>query len=146
MVDTVSTEGAREGSPFQAKLVSPIRDADGTELVPADATVWGRIVDAQGGGAVRRPRLEITLASIEAPRRQVPVATTSAGAEGGHGGAVRKIGAGALIGAAVGEVGAGAAIGGAAVLLSGGTARFGSMLVASRFSMCLGRSRFRRGR
>lgn len=118
-VDTLSTEGAQAGTPFEGSLVSAIRDADGRELVPAGAKVFGRVVDAKGGGAIKKPRLAIGLSGIEINGRVVPLQTSVAGAEGGHGGAVKKIGAGTLIGAAAGSAAAGAAVGGAAVLLSG---------------------------
>jgi hypothetical protein len=118
-VDVISSEGAKEGTPFEATLASAIRDAKGAELVPSGTKVQGRVVEAEGGGAIKRPRLAVTINAIEAPERVIPIAANSAGAEGARGGAVKKVGAGTLIGAAAGNVGAGAAIGGAAVLLSG---------------------------
>lgn len=118
-VDVISTEGAKPGTPFEAVLVNAIRDSDGTELAPAGAKVYGRVADAAGGGAIKKPKLSIALRSIEARGNTVPIVTNTAGAEGGHGGALKKIGAGTLIGAAAGSAGAGAAVGGAAVLLSG---------------------------
>lgn len=118
-VDVITTEGSQPGTPFQATLVNAIKDADGTEIAPAGAQVLGRVVESQGGGAVRKPRLAIALSSIQAGGNTVPIQTNEAGAEGGHGGALKKIGAGTLIGAAAGSAGAGAAVGGAAVLLSG---------------------------
>jgi hypothetical protein len=120
MVDVLSTEAARTGAPFEAELATAIRDANGTELLPAGSKVYGRVIESKGGGAVRKPRLAIGLSAIEAPGHSIPITTSVSGAEGGHGGAAKKIGAGALIGAAAGDVGAGAAVGTAAVLLSGG--------------------------
>lgn len=46
--------------------------------------------------------------------------TDDVGVEGGRGGAVRAVGAGALIGAAAGDAGAGAAVGAGLALLAGG--------------------------
>jgi hypothetical protein len=119
-IDVISTETSQTGSQFEASLASSIRDANGRELVPAGARLFGRVVEARDGGAIKKPRLEISLSSIETPSRTVSIVTTSSGAEGGSGGAVKKVGAGTLIGAAAGSAGAGAAVGGAAVLLGGG--------------------------
>lgn len=118
-VDVVTTEGTQAGAPFQASLATAIRDADGSELAPAGATVFGRVLEARGGGAIKKARLVIGLTSVEVQGKVVRLATSMSGAEGGHGGSVKKIGAGTLVGAAAGSAAAGAAVGGAAVLLSG---------------------------
>lgn len=117
-VDVLSTESAQAGTPFEAALGAPISDADGNVIVPSGAKVYGRVLEARGGGAVKKPRLAIGLNAIEANGKMVPIATSASGAEGDRSGAVKKIGAGTLIGAAAGSAGAGAAVGGAAVLLS----------------------------
>lgn len=119
-VDMLSSETATEGTKFAAVLAAPITTATGEVVVPEGAKLFGRVTEASGGGAVTRPKLAIAIDQLQVGGRTVSVSTTSVGAEGGRGGAVRKIGAGTLIGAAAGSAGGGAAVGGAAALLGRG--------------------------
>lgn len=118
-IDPVTTK-LPAGTKFAATLESPIPGAQGQPMLPVGTRVFGRVKESSGGGAVRKPRLVVELAEIQTPARVVPIVTDTAGAEGGHGGALKKVGAGTLIGAAAGNAGAGAAVGGAVVLLQGG--------------------------
>jgi hypothetical protein len=117
--DAISTESATVGTPFTGTLESPIRDSNGDEIVKAGARAFGRVVQSEGGGHVKKPRLAISAMSIESGGKTIPIQTSPAGAEGSYGGGIAKIGAGTLIGAVVGAPLAGAAAGTGVVLLSG---------------------------
>jgi hypothetical protein len=65
--------------------------------------------------------LVVTFSDLSINNQMVPIVTDDAGAEGGRGGAARKVGAGALIGAAAGDAAADAAVGAGVALLAGGT-------------------------
>jgi hypothetical protein len=87
--DAISTESAIVGTPFVGVLESGVRDSGGTEIAPAGAKAFGRVVDSQGGGAVKEPRLAIALMTIETDGRRIPITTSPIDIEGGYDGGTR---------------------------------------------------------
>lgn len=110
--EELSTRRASVGQTFSATLLAALRSADGTVVIPAGATVRGRVTQAQAAGnAGQRPVLSVAFTSVshggetyplsgsvvEAPHvRQVnrDSRTTTAA----------KVGGGAAAGAVVGRV------------------------------------------
>jgi len=117
--EAVSTASHQKGSKFTSTLETDIV-VDGKVLVPKGTVVYGTVLESSGGRRVGVQRLMVTFTALGINNQMVPIETDDVGAEGGRGGAARKVGAGALIGAAAGDAGAGAAVGGALALLGGG--------------------------
>jgi hypothetical protein len=140
--NTIATGQSYPGQPFSARVVTPLLDADGREIVPEGARLVGRVTAADPGhrygqGAViglaiegiSTPRgttplsAQVVGADLEASRRGVRVSHVLGGAAGGALlGGILGGGRGALIGA-----GAGA---GGGALLSLGTADTNAALPA----------------
>lgn len=120
LTKALSTQTLSTGSLFDAVLETDLM-AGGVTVAPKGDKVYGKIIEARGGKRVGGAKLLATFTGIAINNQIVPITTDDVGAEGGKGGAVRKVGAGALIGAAAGDAAAGAAIGGAVALLGGGS-------------------------
>jgi hypothetical protein len=117
MIDSLSSETAREGDTFHASLEQAILDADGRTLYPRDADVDGRVVRAQPSGRLSDPgELGLVLTAILFGGRSYPINTQpwSTKGESHTRSNTQKIGGGAALGAIIGAVaggGKGAAIG-----------------------------------
>ena len=73
MIDSLSSETAREGDIFHATLEQAILDTDGRTLYPKDADVDGRVVRAQPSGRLSDPgELGLVLTAISFGGQQVP--------------------------------------------------------------------------
>jgi hypothetical protein len=126
MIDSLSSETAKEGDTFHATLDQAILDADGRTLYPKDADVDGRVVRAQPSGRLSDPgELGLVLTAISFGGRRYPINTQPWNTKGeSHTKSnTQKIGGGAALGAIIGAVaggGKGAAIG----AISGGAAGF----------------------
>jgi hypothetical protein len=118
--EAVSTSSHQTGSKFKAALETDLV-VNGVVAAPKGTEVYGKVVESSGGRRVGVQRLVVTFSDLSINNQMVPIVTEDAGAEGGRGGAARKVGAGALIGAAAGDAGAGAAVGAGVALLAGGT-------------------------
>ena len=116
IIDTISSETARQGDKFQATLEQPIV-ADGLTLYPKGADVTGTIALARPSGRLSDPgELELVLHSISTGGRSYPISTQrwSIKGESHTRSNTNKIGGGAALGAIIGAVaggGKGAAIG-----------------------------------
>ncbi|MGH7495874.1 MAG: hypothetical protein ACREOO_26250 [bacterium] len=117
--ETVSTASHQTGSKFKAALETDLV-VNGVVAAPKGTEVYGKVLESSGGRRVGVQRLMVTFSDLSINNQMVPIVTEDAGAEGGRGGAARKVGAGALIGAAAGDAGAGAAVGAGVALLSRG--------------------------
>jgi hypothetical protein len=118
--EAVSTASHKAGSKFKAALETDLA-VNGVVAAPKGTVVYGKVVESSGGKRVGVQRLLVTFSDLSINNQMVPIVTDDAGAEGGRGGAARKVGAGALIGAAAGDAAAGAAVGAGVALLAGGT-------------------------
>lgn len=125
MLDTVDSETANPGDVFRATLNSPVQ-VDGRTVVPADADVFGRVVDVHAAGRFKGSGLltiEITKVSFNG--RSYPVHTNqwSKQTDGRGKGTAEKVGGGAALGALIGAIaggGKGAGIGAAVGAGAGG--------------------------
>ncbi len=117
--EALSSGRHQTGARFTTKLEAAIT-VNGAVVVPAGATVYGRVKEARAARRIRRAKLVVELTDVEINGQLYPIVTNEAGAEGGPNGTVAKVGAGALVGAAAGDAAAGAAVGGALALLSPG--------------------------
>ncbi len=117
--EALSSGRHQTGARFTTKLEAAIT-VNGAVVVPAGATVYGRVKEARAARRIRRAKLVVELTDVEINGQLYPIVTNEAGAEGGPNGTVAKVGAGALVGAAAGDAAAGAAVGGAVALLSQG--------------------------
>jgi hypothetical protein len=117
MIDSLSSETAREGDIFHATLEQAILDTDGRTLYPKDADVDGRVVRAQPSGRLSDPgELGLVLTAISFGGHRYPINTQPWNTKGeSHTKSnTNKIGGGAALGAIIGAVaggGKGAAIG-----------------------------------
>jgi hypothetical protein len=117
--DNIGTATHQTGAKFTAALDADLV-ANGVVVAPRGTTVYGKVLESSGGKRVGTQRLVATFTGISINNQEIAIATDEVGAEGGRGGAARKVGAGALIGAAAGDAGAGAAVGAALALLGPG--------------------------
>ncbi|MGB9103350.1 MAG: hypothetical protein WCC59_01215 [Terriglobales bacterium] len=117
MIDSLSSETAREGDTFHATLEQAILDTDGRTLYPKDADVDGRVVRAHPSGRLSDPgELGLVLTAISFGGNRYPINTQPWNTKGeSHTKSnTSKIGGGAALGAIIGAVaggGKGAAIG-----------------------------------
>lgn len=117
MIDSLSSETAREGDTFHATLDQAILDADGRTLYPRDADVEGRVVRAQPSGRLSDPGelgLILTAISFGGQRYLINTQPWNSKGESHTRSNTQKIGGGAALGAIIGAVaggGKGAAIG-----------------------------------
>lgn len=127
--ETLSTQHASTGSTFTASLTEPVIAADGTTLIPAGATVRGRVTEArESGRAGQQAYLKVAFTSISFDGNSYPIQATTVDTEvklvnrDSNTEKAAKIGGGAAVGAVLGQVlgkntkstVAGAAIGAAA--------------------------------
>ncbi len=125
MLDTLDSETSNPGDVFRATLNSPVQ-VDGRTVIPADADVFGRVVDVQAAGRFKGSGLltiEVTKVSFNG--RSYPVHTNqwSKQTEGRGKGTAEKVGGGAALGAIIGAIaggGKGAGIGAAVGAGAGG--------------------------
>ena len=116
MLDTLDSETANPGDAFRATLNSPVQ-VDGRMIIPADADVFGRVVDVHAAGRFKGSALltiEITKVSFNG--RSYPIHTNqwSKQTEGRGKGTAEKVGGGAVLGGLIGAIaggGRGAGIG-----------------------------------
>lgn len=111
MNDELSSRNVAPGTSFSATLAEPLSAADGTTLIPAGATVRGRVASVQASGRAGQ-ELSIDLAfdaishggrsyPINATVLDVPVRTVSRDSKMKP---AAKIGGGAAVGAALGQI------------------------------------------
>ena len=120
ILDPISTANNAAGSKFRAALEKDIV-VNGQVVAARDSEVYGTVLESIGGRRIGVKRIIITFDELIIDGKQIAIKTDDVGAEGGAGGAARKVGAGAIIGSASGNAGKGAAIGAGVALLGGGT-------------------------
>jgi BON domain len=125
MLDSLDSETANPGDTFRATLNSPIV-VDGSVVVPADADLFGRVVDAQAAGRFKGAALltiEITRISFNGRTYPLQTAQWSKQTQGRGKNTAEKVGGGAGLGAIIGAIaggGKGAGIGAAVGAGAGG--------------------------
>ena len=125
MLDTLDSETANSGDTFRATLNSPLQ-VDGKTVVPADADVFGHVVEAHAAGKFKGSALlTIEVTKVAFNGRTYPVHTNqwSKQTEGRGKGTGEKVGGGAALGAIIGAIaggGKGAGIGAAVGAGAGG--------------------------
>jgi hypothetical protein len=117
MLDTIDSSKAQPGTRFTAVLETNV-SADGTNIVPAGNTVYGRLAVAeQAGRATGSSNLQLELTDIVVAGTAYPIFTSGfevKGSSSGKRSAKRLLGGaglGAIIGGIAGNAGMGAAIG-----------------------------------
>jgi outer membrane biosynthesis protein TonB len=129
----LSTHGGAVGETFTATLSEPIVASDGTTMIPAGATVNGRITESRASNrAGEEAVLRITFTSISSGGNTYPIAATTVDVPSklvtrdSNATKAAKVGGGAVVGAILGRVIGGkstkATIAGAAVGAAAGTA------------------------
>ena len=125
MLDTLDSETAKPGDTFRATLNSPVQ-VDGRVVIPADADVFGRVVDVHAAGRFQGSGLlTIEITKVGFNGRTYPIHTDqwSKQTEGRGKGTAEKVGGGAALGALIGALaggGRGAGIGAAVGAGAGG--------------------------
>ncbi|MFW5951392.1 MAG: hypothetical protein ACOCVZ_04680 [Gemmatimonadota bacterium] len=111
MNDALSTETTRAGESFTARLEDPIVDADGTVLVPAGATVRGRVTAIAPSERVgQTAAIKLAFEAISFGGESYPLDATVERADvqqksrTGAGETAGKVAAGAAAGAILGQV------------------------------------------
>jgi hypothetical protein len=132
MNDELSTERSQPGDGFTATLTEPVLDASGAVLIPAGATVRGRVTGVAPSTRVgQTATLHLSFEAITFGGQSYPLQATVARADvekrtrTGAGEQVAKVAAGAAAGAVLGRViggDRGGTIRGAAVGAAAGTA------------------------
>jgi hypothetical protein len=117
--NAIGTATHQTGSVFTSTLDADLVAGD-VVVAPKGATVYGKVLESSGGKRVGTQRIVATFTEISINNQKVAIVTDDVGAEGGRGGAAKKVGAGALIGAAAGDAGAGALVGAGVALLGKG--------------------------
>lgn len=115
----VSTASHKQGAAFTGVLATGLA-VNGQVVVPPGTKIHGKVLESRGGKVIGGSKLVMTFTDLEINAQLVPIVTDKIGAESGRGGAVKKVGAGALIGSAIDGgkgAGTGAAIGGALAIL-----------------------------
>jgi hypothetical protein len=120
MLDTIDSSKAQKGTRFSAVLETNLA-INGTTIVPAGNTVYGRLAVAeQAGRAVGSSNLQLELTDVVVGGTAYPIYTSAfevKGSSSGKRSAKRLLGGtglGAIIGGIAGNAGMGAAIGAAA--------------------------------
>jgi len=131
--DTISTRTAKAGDPFTATVSQDVKDATGRVIIPAGATVSGKITAAEPApnpNATGKIELSVTNVTVRGASYAIDASVvaqdtvmkgrgvTGADAAKVAGGAV----AGALVGKLIGKKGKAAVIGGAAGAAAGAAA------------------------
>ena len=125
MLDTLDSETANPGDSFRATLNSPVQ-ADGRMVIPADADLFGRVVDVHAAGRFKGSALltiEITKVSFNGRTYPLHTDQWSKQTQGRGKGTAEKVGGGAVLGALIGGLaggGRGAGIGAAVGAGAGG--------------------------
>ena len=109
---TLSTRGATVGQTFTATLTEPLVAADGSTVIPAGATVNGRVTDVQASGrAGQKARIAVAFTSISYEGETYPIDGTVTTAPAvrlvtrdSNGEKAAKVAGGAAIGGVVGRV------------------------------------------
>jgi hypothetical protein len=111
MNERLSTETASAGATFTATLAEPIVADDGTSLIPAGATVRGRVTEArQAARAGQQPSLKVDFSSVSFGGRSYPISASAVDVPlklVNRDGAMKKaakVGGGAAVGAVLGQV------------------------------------------
>jgi hypothetical protein len=129
----VSTRGSTVGETFTATLSEPIYASDGSTLIPAGATVNGRVTESRASNRAGEDAvLRVTFTSIRSGGHTYPIDATTVDVSSklvnrdSNAAKAAKVGGGAVLGAIVGRVLGGkstkATIAGAAVGAAAGTA------------------------
>jgi hypothetical protein len=109
MLDTLDSETANPGDGFRATLNSPVQ-ADGRVVIPADADLFGRVVDVHAAGKFKGSALltiEITKVSFNGRTYPLHTDQWSKQTQGRGKGTAEKVGGGAVLGALIGGLAAG---------------------------------------
>jgi hypothetical protein len=129
LTQPVSTASHKKGASFTGVLATGLA-VNGQVVVPPGTKIHGKVLESRGGKVIRGMKLVMTFTDLEINTQLVPIETDQIGAEAGRGGALKKVGAGALIGAAIdggstsrydrnsSGAATGAAVGGALAILS----------------------------
>ena len=129
----LTTHGSDVGETFTATLSEPIYASDGSVLIPAGATVNGRVTESRASGRAGQDAvLRVTFTSISSAGHSYPIDATTVDVSSklvtrdSNAKKAAKVGGGAVLGAIVGRVLGGkstkATIAGAAVGAAAGTA------------------------
>jgi hypothetical protein len=125
MLDTLNSETANPGDTFRATLNSPVQ-VDGRVVIPADADLFGRVVDVHAAGRFKGAGLlTIEIVKVSFNGRSYPIHTNpwSKESQGRGKNTAEKVGGGAALGAIIGAIaggGKGAGIGAAVGAGAGG--------------------------
>ncbi len=106
IVDTLSSETAREGSRFSTRLVGDLRDATGKVVIPAGAEVIGRVTEAapyRRGGGPATLAVEFT-EIIVSPEQRVGIRASFVELGADKRKNRKKVVAGAVVGAILGHI------------------------------------------
>jgi hypothetical protein len=128
ILDTLDSETANSGDTFRATLNSPVQ-VDGRTVIPADADLYGRVVDARPAGRFKGEGLlavELTKVSFNGRSYTIHTNQWSKESEGRGKNTAEKVGGGAALGAIIGAIaggGRGAGIGTAVGAGAGGVAQ-----------------------
>lgn len=132
MNQELSTRSTRAGDGFTASLAEAVYAADGTLLIPAGATVRGRVVESvESARAGQTPSLRLAFESVVVNGRTYPISATPLDVpvrrvtRDSRGEQAAKIGGGAAVGAVLGRVvgkSTKATVAGAAIGAAAGTA------------------------
>lgn len=115
----VSTASHQAGSTITGVLDIDLV-ADGKVVAPKGSKLYGKVLESVGGRRIGNQKIVLQFTDLMINNQKTPIKTPALGAEGGRGGAVKAVGAGALIGAAAGDAGAGALVGAGVAVLAGG--------------------------
>jgi hypothetical protein len=118
----VGTATHPKGSTFTCSLENDLV-VSGAVVAPKGSKVYGKILESIGGRRIGKQMIVGHFTELMVNNQLVPIVSQQVGAEGGRGGAARKVGAAALIGSAIdGSDGAakGAAVMGGLTLLAPG--------------------------
>lgn len=125
MLDTLDSETSNSGDAFRATLNSPVQ-VDGRTVIPADADVFGTVVDVHAAGRFKGSGLlTIEVTKMAFNGRSYPIHSNqwSKQTDGRGKGTAEKVGGGAALGAIIGALaggGKGAGIGAAIGAGAGG--------------------------
>ncbi len=118
----VSTASHQKGATITG-LLDLALVVNGVTVAPKGSKVYGKVIESEGGRRIGNQKIVVQFTDLVINDQLTPIMTDPIGAEGGRGGAVKLVGAGALIGAGVSGgrgAGTGALIGAGAALLAGG--------------------------
>ncbi|HVJ05043.1 MAG TPA: BON domain-containing protein [Candidatus Saccharimonadales bacterium] len=125
MIDSLDSETSNPGDVFRATLNSPVQ-VDGRTVIPADADVFGRVVDVHAAGRFKGSGLltiEVTKIGFNGHTYPVHTNQWSKQTEARGKNTAEKVGGGAALGAIIGAIaggGKGAGIGAAVGAGAGG--------------------------